>query len=143
MIASHVLEHSPDDAASLRDIRRILRVGGRLAALIPLNERYEDPNHVRQYTSETFRSVCEGAGFRLLDGFENERLFHLVERLYQRHQTQPWTPWENGIRWGFNVLTSWWPFWMYELADRLIGIVSGLPPRQGAFLFERNGSGNA
>ncbi len=46
-ICSHVLEHIPDDAAAMRELRRVIRPGGWCLVMVPLDtgrERtYEDP----------------------------------------------------------------------------------------------------
>jgi len=54
---SHVLEHIPDDRAAMRELRRVLRVGGIAVILTPLWTRptFEDPG--------------------VTDPFERERLF--------------------------------------------------------------------
>lgn len=136
-ILSHVLEHVPDESSTLSSVFRALKRGGHLIVLVPINERYKDPNHVRGYTSISCRSAAEGAGFQHVTGFENECLFYLVERMYWSHVERPWTAWSNAARWLFNLSTAWWPFWMFRTADALIMRATGLPPRQAAMLFRK------
>lgn len=44
IICSHVLEHIPDDASAMREMYRILRPGGVMLAMVPINgeKTYED-----------------------------------------------------------------------------------------------------
>jgi SAM-dependent methyltransferase len=83
-ICSHVLEHV-DDAKALRELKRILKPGGRLLLMVPMIEgwdtSYEDPSivdeagrelhfgqddHVRLYGRD-FRDRVRGAGFDLVE----------------------------------------------------------------------------
>ena len=136
-ILSHVLEHVPDETSTLASIFKALKPAGHLVVLVPINERYQDPNHVRRYTSASCRSAVEGAGFQYVTGFENECLFYLVERMYWNHVGKPWTAWSNAGRWLFNLGTAWWPFWMFRAGDALISKMTILPPRQAAILFRK------
>jgi SAM-dependent methyltransferase len=130
-----VLEHVNDDIMCLRELRRILKPGGALAVLIPVNERFEDPNHFRRYTSSSFRHICEAEGFAYISGFENELLYYLVETMYWKHADGKWPFLANAVRVLFNILTSRLPFWCYGVCDIIIGRLTGLPPRQSAMLF--------
>jgi len=83
VLISHVLEHVPDDRAALREVRRILRPGGRAIMQHPLRRdletTIEDPSvtqplerlrlfgqedHVRLYSEKDFVARVEEAGFR-------------------------------------------------------------------------------
>jgi SAM-dependent methyltransferase len=78
IICSEVLEHIPDDSAALRELFRILKPGGRLAATVPtwfpekvcwrLSDEYHAPfvegGHVRIFGEPELRSKMRDAGFR-------------------------------------------------------------------------------
>jgi ubiquinone/menaquinone biosynthesis C-methylase UbiE len=82
IIASHIMEHVKNDAITISEINRILVNGGYCIILIPINENYDDPNHVRKYTSNSFIHLATSNKFSVIENFENEYLFHLVEDLY-------------------------------------------------------------
>lgn len=81
IICSEVLEHIPDDTAALRELFRILKPGGRLAATVPtwfpekvcwaLSEEYHAPfvegGHVRIFGEPELRQKMRDAGFRPRD----------------------------------------------------------------------------
>jgi glycosyltransferase involved in cell wall biosynthesis len=83
VLISHVLEHVPDDRAALREVRRVLRPGGRAIMQHPLRRdldaTMEDPSvtqplerlrvfgqedHVRVYSENDFATRVEEAGFK-------------------------------------------------------------------------------
>lgn len=78
IICSEVLEHIPDDSAALRELFRILKPGGRLAATVPtwfpekvcwrLSDEYHAPfvegGHVRIFGEPELRQKMRDAGFR-------------------------------------------------------------------------------
>jgi len=82
VLASHVLEHIPDDGCAMREIRRVLAPGGWAFLVVPFDPdrqvTYEDPSitteegrkaafgqedHVRWYAGEDFEKRLERAGF--------------------------------------------------------------------------------
>jgi len=71
VICLNVLEHVPNDLASLVAMRTLLQAGGRLVLLVPsLPSIYgtldEALGHVRRYTPAELRRKSQDAGFRLL-----------------------------------------------------------------------------
>lgn len=134
-IASHVLEHVHDDVLHISNLCRILKKGGMLAILIPINERFHDPNHLNKYTVKSLKTLCENCGFRFIYGFENELLFYFVEKLYQRYQNKKWALVPNIIRITFNLMTAPLPYPLCVFFDFVIKSLTSLPPRQAALLF--------
>lgn len=70
VVGQHVLEHLEDLEAALREWRRVLRPGGRLAMATP-NARYPDPahfaddDHDQVYTPAELAAAAARAGFRV------------------------------------------------------------------------------
>jgi len=78
IIASEVLEHVSDDGQALREVFRVLKPGGRLAATVPswlpeqvcwlLSDEYHAPfvegGHVRIFSEPTLRRRMREAGLR-------------------------------------------------------------------------------
>ena len=66
-----VLEHIPEDRASLGVLRRKLKPGGRLLLTVPAmpglwSAHDVAHHHQRRYTAAALRKVVEGAGFRVI-----------------------------------------------------------------------------
>ena len=130
VIASHVLEHVEDDQHMLQEIFRVLKLGGAAVFLVPINERYHDPKHVRQYTPSGFLHLLRQSGFRnVLMTIENELLFYLVEKFYFKGYNKQWHVAGPIIVALFNLPTSILPFSAHRIMDRLF-MLFGLKPRQ-------------
>lgn len=68
VVCLDVLEHLEDDAGVLRELRRVVRAGGRLLVTVPAHpllwSDHDDlAHHVRRYTRATLRDVALGAGW--------------------------------------------------------------------------------
>ncbi|MGH7747442.1 MAG: class I SAM-dependent methyltransferase, partial [Candidatus Dormibacteria bacterium] len=65
-----VLEHIPDDAGALRDLRSLLEPGGRIVLTVPANPRlWSDfdtaSRHCRRYTATSLAVTVRAAGLRI------------------------------------------------------------------------------
>lgn len=84
VICSHVLEHVPDDRAALRELHRVIAVGGHAIIMVPLPlslaatqydpavdsdaerwRRYGQNDHVRLYAKADFLARLANAGFEI------------------------------------------------------------------------------
>ena len=65
-----VIEHTPDDVRSLRELRRVTRPGGAVVVTVPayprLWSRHDEVNgHYRRYTRRALRRAAAGAGLQV------------------------------------------------------------------------------
>jgi ubiquinone/menaquinone biosynthesis C-methylase UbiE len=79
VISTMVLEHVEDELGYFRELRRVVRTGGRVYCTTVLKKRWAwyfrhrrdgepvlDPTHLREYTDDrVVRSLAEAAGFRV------------------------------------------------------------------------------
>jgi len=74
VLATDIIEHVDDDAAALRDIRRVLKPGGRVLITVPAfmalwGLQDEVGQHKRRYRARELRARAEAAGLRTLARF--------------------------------------------------------------------------
>lgn len=74
VLASHVLEHVPDDRAVVRQLVPLLKEGGLLVCFVPIEEPGFDPKHVRTYTVAALRSMLRGEGLRIVHAEANYQI---------------------------------------------------------------------
>lgn len=129
LFASHVIEHVQDDKKLLAEIRRVLKPRGVALVLIPINENYDDPNHIHHYTGSRFAELAEECSLQVLYQLENELLFHLVEKFYFEEYNYRWKIFGPLIAALFNFPTAVLPFWIYQILDRVM-LSPGWKPRQ-------------
>lgn len=79
---SHVLEHMPDPAAFLTRMAACLAPGGRVLALVPLNERAQNPHHLHRVDRQVIQAWSERAGLRPVDYEEADPLGYWPQPLY-------------------------------------------------------------
>lgn len=137
VIASHVLEHVADDVALLQEIKRVLKPDGIAVIVVPINERYDDPNHVRHYSTSSIVQLVRGLGFTVRNVLENELLFHIVEKFYFEGYNTRWRILGPLIAAVFNVPLALMPFRGYQLADRFMATM-GFQPRQVSIVLHKS-----
>jgi ubiquinone/menaquinone biosynthesis C-methylase UbiE len=133
VIASHVLEHVADEVGLLHEIRRVLKPGGRAVVLVPINERYADPKHLRAYTSASLGQAAAAAGLTVVHQLDNERLFRMMEWFYFDGGHARLGHLAPLIVAAFNIPTALLPWPVHRTLDALLG-AAGWPARQTAAL---------
>lgn len=97
VVSTMVLEHVPDEAAYLAEIRRILRTGGRAYVTTVFKKPWAwyfrkrdgesvlDTSHLREYTDlPAFRALVERSGLRIVALERNRLWFPLLDPLLFR-----------------------------------------------------------
>jgi len=73
VIASHVIEHVPSDAACLEALAARTRPGGHGLFFLPLERPRHNPDHARTYTSAGFSRLLAETGWEVVEVAENFR----------------------------------------------------------------------
>jgi SAM-dependent methyltransferase len=139
VIASHVLEHVPDDEETLRRLAEHTRPGGYGLFFVPL----ERPNcsrshHERTYSRPGFAPLLERCGFEPLDLACNMRFDYYPNSLIIWLETR--MPAAGYLAEGLaNFFYSLWPIPLMQLVDRGLERCS-CNPRQLAVLARRKES---
>ena len=120
-----VIEHTPDDQATLRELRRVCTAGGWLIVTVPAYEALwslhdEANHHYRRYARRTLRAAASGAGWRItrMTSFNSLLLAPAaVVRLVQRRRRphDDYTPtiklgpaWLNdALEWPLQIEATW------------------------------------
>jgi len=82
VLASHVLEHVPDDRAALQALHAHTRPLGYALLFVPLERPRHNPDHARTYTKAGFTRLVRSVGFEPVHVAENFRYAsHFVQVL--------------------------------------------------------------
>jgi SAM-dependent methyltransferase len=71
VLASHVLEHVPDDKRTVSQLVSVARKGGLVAIFVPIETEGYDPKHVRTYTVDSLKSLMAGEGLKIVHAEDN------------------------------------------------------------------------
>jgi SAM-dependent methyltransferase len=73
VLASHVIEHVPDDRETLRELHAHMRDGGVAVFFLPLERPRHNPDHARTYTAAGFTRLLRDVGLTPFHVEENFR----------------------------------------------------------------------
>ncbi len=86
VVCSHLIEHVQDDRRLLAEIGRVLKTGGLLMLMIPINEtdRNANPLHLRRYTEESMRELLAAYSFQVIAEDRANTLYQVFDWLCTR-----------------------------------------------------------
>jgi len=81
VVCSHLIEHVQDDRRLLAEICRVLKPGGHLILMIPINETNPNANplHLRRYTEESMCELLGAHGFQVIVEDRADTLSHVFD----------------------------------------------------------------
>jgi len=113
VLCSEVLEHVPDDAKAVSELRRVLKPGGVLIATVPGQKRSwaedeEYVGHVRRYDAGELEQKLRTAGF---NGIRTYKLSGMIERWLTRRSLRSYR--QGGA-------TTRLPLWLLRTANTVL-----------------------
>lgn len=121
-----VLNHVPDDQATVPEIAKALAPGGRLVLAVPavpmmMGKRDQTLGHLRRYTKESIRELLERNGLQVESirywNFSALPVYFLVEKVFRARVS-------DGLRYGRSKTVGSWPnrllgWWYLAVENRL------------------------
>jgi SAM-dependent methyltransferase len=137
VIASHVIEHVPDDRRTLKLLAEHTKENGRGLFFLPLERPFnQNVNHVRTYTKAGFLNLLHQTGWQEIEVVENFRfdsgLEDLITFLSRKNRNHSATMVESTK----NILFSLVPSFLFGLIDHPLSIIK-IFPRQLMILAKR------
>jgi 2-polyprenyl-3-methyl-5-hydroxy-6-metoxy-1,4-benzoquinol methylase len=134
IVCSHVLEHLDDPVALLSGLRDALSTEGRIVALVPINERSENPHHVQRVDRSVVKQWANAAALEL-DGYvEADPWIYWLQPLYATHER-----WKHLlaqlVSLGLGVPASLMGHRAWARLSSLAAVLTRSRPTQAAFIF--------
>lgn len=120
VVASHVIEHVPDDDRFFMEINRILKSRRYGIFLAPLNEMVKDPNHFRKTDISYFQLKAKQFGFELISSWMSDYLMPYTTVYWVRryHEKLGFVGKVGSVTW--NLFLSSIPKAIYRSCDKLL-----------------------
>ena len=138
VIASHVIEHIEDTQNFIAQVFQLLDKEGITVIQAPINERYDDPKHFHKFSTLNLKQLFTENGFSIIYSNEDDFLFNIVEKIYQRNSLQNWNFLDNIIRMVFNLFFSSLSFSTLRFAEKIYLKFSKYGPRQTVIVYKKN-----
>jgi ubiquinone/menaquinone biosynthesis C-methylase UbiE len=111
VVTFHVIEHIENDEGFLREIKRVLKPGGKLIMTTPniLMSLTRNPWHIREYSSAQMSNIMQSifSNFEMKGIFGNEK----VMEYYQKNKESV----ERITKWDIFNMQYWLPRWMLQI----------------------------
>jgi SAM-dependent methyltransferase len=116
-ISSHVLEHLKQPDQGLSQLITMVKTGGRVCIMVPINEEIgQDVHHFSYFTTESIQRLARQLGLSVIDVHECDYLWNIGVPIARRLQQ------EGGIKASlyskvFNAAFGFLPAWVLSVAD--------------------------
>lgn len=129
VISSHVLEHIADPGAALKQLALLIKAGGHICIIVPINEKPgEDQNHYSHFTAGSILKMLSDEGLEVTDSASVDRLYWLIKPLSMARQRKD--TWQLMVMSKIvNGCLSPIPNWMLRIIDSILGRLE-VPPTQ-------------
>jgi 2-polyprenyl-3-methyl-5-hydroxy-6-metoxy-1,4-benzoquinol methylase len=122
VISSHVLEHCQNPDLALRDLVTLVKPGGAVCLIVPINEAPgEDMNHFSWFTPGSLLEMALEVGLNRIETFTCDRLYDVITPLSFARQRGD-TILLRSVSIAFNALTAMVPYGLLKVADRMLRV---------------------
>ena len=133
IICSHVIEHVNNDVFILQEIKRLIKPSGKIVIGIPINERLDNPKHLRKYNTDSFIQKLKKLGLETKSILENNSINKFFD-IISKTERIPALRFALSII--LNVAFSITPWSVLSKLDRLL-IKMGVLPAQAFLVVEK------
>jgi len=117
IVCSHVLEHVPSDKNLLDQFMQALQPGGCLLVNVPVNEVWDDPKHIRKYTTAVLEQKMTDTGFIIK---EKKQVDKWTNFLLQKELASRNNPFIRLSLRMLRALLAFFPYSIVRLGEKLL-----------------------